>query len=393
MTHFHPLSTLDHYHLFSTTSTGYRHILIIGCGPTSTHFRTCSHSHLFSILYSLPPIFTLRFLLVLDWPGTWQDYDFKIGLVYLPGRFGYDLLGANAVYSPDFLAQHTICFPDAEFWHQKVARPSHVDKAAGKWVPDIPEPLRGKHKILNDLMLSQLDCEEHKPIPGDIYRKNQTMRRRVATTLAANMTFNTVNLPTRFPKQLFNQADFSVTHHWKSLFYQTANNLYYHNLFLVLEMFGIKKSQDYVNRSLFTTLNAVNDLLGYMAFGVFSKWNDMVKSNKRTTDGRMIVNNTGMHAIEFIFVFPLTAGSFAERNKVVSILEMMKENTMATLLSIRNAFEMGTTCHIDDNGRLIIPKSSITGTSYHHTYVGELLHANDVVGPPKKKRNSKLQKK
>ena len=148
-------------------------------------------------------------------------------------------------------------------------------------------------------------------------------------------------------------------------------------------MVVIKKLQDYVNRSLFTTLNAVNDLLGYMSFGVFSKWNDMVKSNKSTTDGRMIVNNTGMHAIEFIFVFPLTAGSFAERNKVVSILEMMKENTMATLLSIRNAFEMGTTCHIDDNGRLIIPKSSITGTSYHHTYVGELLDANDVVGPPK----------
>ena len=57
-----------------------------------------------------------------------------------------------------------------------------------------------------------------------------------------------------------------------------------------------------------------------MAFGVFGKWNDMVKSNKRTTDGKMIVNNTGMHAIEFVCVFPLTAGSFSERNKVISII-------------------------------------------------------------------------
>ena len=64
---------------------------------------------------------------------------------------------------------------------------------------------------------------------------------------------------------------------------------------------------------------AVNDLLGYMAFGVLSKWNNMVKSNKRTTDGKMIVNNTDMHAIKFVFVFPLTAGSFVRQNKVIII--------------------------------------------------------------------------
>ena len=50
--------------------------------------------------------------------------------------------------------------------------------------------------MLNDLMLSQLDWEEVKPMLGDIDPKNHTMRLRMATTLAANMTFNTVNLPT-----------------------------------------------------------------------------------------------------------------------------------------------------------------------------------------------------
>ena len=137
-------------------------------------------------------------------------------------------------------------------------------------------------------MLSQLDCEEHKPMPCDIDQKNHTMRRRVASTLAANMTFNTVNLPTQFLKHLFNQTTFSITHHWKSLFYQVANALYYNNIFLVLEIVSIDKSQDYVNRSLFTTLNAVN------SFGALAPYTEPIfvisYATRRTT--KTVKNNS-----------------------------------------------------------------------------------------------------
>ena len=69
----------------------------------------------------------------------------------------------NSVYSPNSLTPHTICFPEAEFWHQKVAQPTHVDNAAEKWVPDTPEPLQGKHKICNNLVLLSLIAKKTNP--------------------------------------------------------------------------------------------------------------------------------------------------------------------------------------------------------------------------------------
>ena len=150
---------------------------------------------------------------------------------------------------------------------------AHVENVPEKWVPDIldvTEPLQGNHKILNNLISFQLDCEEHKPILGDTDQQPHIMRLWVATTLAANMTFNTINLRIQFPKQLLGQTTFSITHHWNSLFYQVANTLYYHNLYLVLEPLSINKLQDYVNQLLFTALNAVK-ALDYLAGGKCGK--------------------------------------------------------------------------------------------------------------------------
>lgn len=108
------------------------------------------------------------------------------------------------MYSPNcFGPKHDIFLLKENFWYQKVAQPVHVDNATEKWFPNtptIPEPLQGKHKTLKNLTFFQLNCKKHKPILGDINQKNHTTKLQVATTLVANMAFNTVNLLAQFPR-------------------------------------------------------------------------------------------------------------------------------------------------------------------------------------------------
>ena len=138
-------------------------------------------------------------------------------------------------------------------------------------------------------MLSQLECEDHQPTEADINQKNEMKVLHFSTTLAACMTFNTVCLPGRFPLSLFNQVEFSESNHWKSLFYREANAIYYHNLVLVLKMIDLPFKESSMNRSLFSTLNAVADITGYMIHGVFNNWNDMKFSNVGKSFGGKVV--------------------------------------------------------------------------------------------------------
>ena len=68
-------------------------------------------------------------------------------------------------------------------------------------------------------------------------------------------------------------------------------------------MLHLTVPQEELSRSLFTTMNATNDILSYMSSGVFAEWNEMVQSNKNTK-GKSTSTNTGMHVIEFFFCFP-----------------------------------------------------------------------------------------
>ena len=171
--------------------------------------------------------------------------------------------------------------------------------------------MKCKNEIMSTLMFSQLECEDHKPIEADINQNNEMNLLRFLTTLAACMTFNTVCLPSRFPLSLFNQVEFSESKHWKSLFYREANAIYYHNLVLVLKMIDLPFKESSMNRSLFSTFNAVADITGYMIHGVFSNWKDMTFSNVGKSDGKKSGKSTGMHCIEFFFLFPLVSGTFA----------------------------------------------------------------------------------
>ena len=122
-----------------------------------------------------------------------------------------------------------------------------------------------------------------------------------------------------------------------------------------------------MNRSLFSTLNAVADITGYMIHGVFSNWKDMTFSNVGKRDGKKSGKSTGMHCIEFFFLFPLVSGTFANRQKYIFVDEMMTEDTKSILLQIWNVFQVSDRCHINDVGKPKFPKCRFLDTSFQNT--------------------------
>ena len=116
-----------------------------------------------------------------------------------------------------------------------------------------------------------------------------------------------------------------------------------------------------MNRSFFSTFNAVADITGYMIHGVFSNWKDMTFSNVGKSDGK----KSGK-SIEFFFLFPLVSGTFANRQKYIFVDEMMTEDTKSILLQIRNAFQVSDRCHINDVGKPKFPKCRFLDTSFQN---------------------------
>ena len=220
-------------------------------------------------------------------------------------------------------------------------------------------------------MLSQLECSEHTSTQDTISDKRFYMQQRFATLLAVCMTFNTISLPSRFPEKLFRREPFTVTAHWKSAFYEHANAVYWHNMILVYDMLHLTVPQEELCRSLFTTMNATNDILSYMSSGVFAEWNEMVQSNKNTK-GKSTSTNTGMHVIEFFFLFLLVTGSFTERKSIIPWFTMLKTKSAPALRLLRGEFNIPTPCHIDDSGAIVLPVSSITGTTYYTQFTAQV---------------------
>ena len=121
-----------------------------------------------------------------------------------------------------------------------------------------------------------------------------------------------------------------------------------------------------MNRPLFTTMNATHGVLSYMPNGVYAEWDGMVRSNKNA-NRKSTSCNTRMHVIGVFFLFPLVAGSFAERKTIIPVLKMMKIISQSALHQLRDAFMIPTPCHGDDTG-VILPLSAITGTNYYNVY-------------------------
>ena len=340
----------------ATTSSHSR----LATAPTESHTQQLSPAHAHN-----------NYHLLLDLPGYWSDYDFKVGYMNIPEKDGFTMLGKDSIYPADFWPTLTNNFDCEKLIRlQRKAEPAGSVQSKSKPVALIPEPLKGP-RILSELMLSQLECSEHKPTQDTISDKRFYMQQRFATLLAACMTFNTISLPSRFPKQLFRRDPFTVTAHWKSAFYEQANLVYWHNLFLVYKMLHLTVPPEELCRSLFTTMNATNDILSYMSSGVFAEWNEMVQSNKNTK-GKSTSTNTGMHVIEFFFLFPLVAGSFAERKSIIPLFTMLKTKSASALRQLRDEFNIPTPCHINDNGGIVLPVSSITGTNHYNQITAQV---------------------
>ena len=96
-----------------------------------------------------------------DLPGYWNDYDFKIGYLNVPGRDGYALLGKNSVYPAEFWPTLTPNFEDNLFRLQRTAQSAHYNSQL-KYIPASPKPMK-RHQNLATLMLSQLNCVKHNP--------------------------------------------------------------------------------------------------------------------------------------------------------------------------------------------------------------------------------------
>ena len=139
-------------------------------------------------------------------------------------------------------------------------------------------------------------------------------------------------------------------------------------IFTMFEFYNV--SEDNVNRSLYTTMHATNDLFLYIQVGVFSRWVKMVQINKSQEDGKKSGNNTGLQYIEFCF--PLIAREFTTHQLPINVANMMNGETELILLRLRNTFNMGDSSHISDIGRLTILKSIISGTSFYHVYTNEV---------------------
>merc|ERR1712086_1001510 len=97
----------------------------------------------------------------------------------------------------------------------------------------------------------------------------------------------------------------------------------------------------------------------------------MVQSNKNTK-GKSTSTNTGMHVIEFFFLFPLVAGSFAERQSIIPLYTMLKTKSASALRQLRDEFNIPTPCHINDNGGIVLPVSSLTGTNYYNQVTAQV---------------------
>ena len=108
-----------------------------------------------------------------------------------------------------------------------------------------------------------------------------------------------------------------------------------------------------------------------MSSVVYVEWDEMAKSNWNAKV-KSTSCNTGVHVIEFVFVFPLVAGSFAERKSIIPLFTMLKTKSASALRQLRDEFNIPTPCHTNDSGAIVLPVSSITGTNHYNQFTAQV---------------------
>lgn len=211
-------------------------------------------------------------------------------------------------------------------------------------------PLTYDSPKMKEIMRTQTTMEFGSVTQAEIDRQNSFRNNRFIPILAIVLTVNNTNSKESMHATIFGDGKGGkVEDSHKILFYDMLRRAYYHNLDVVvtaLTSLGLKVAWTDVNVSPKTAWRKIEGVMGLLKRGVSSTWDEYNMSKQRqaeSNDTKKANRGGGLFVSEFLFLWPLIAGTFKERKSVIDVADMMSGETHAVLNSL--CYELGLFDH------------------------------------------------
>ena len=209
---------------------------------------------------------------------------------------------------------------------------------------------------MTTLMKTQLHCEHHHPVEGDINRMNTNMVDRFTHLAALALTANTTNLPSALPKTVFHPCEDSDRSHFKKVFYTILSREYNINLRYLVGILGKMNCPgnlqlDQLNSRPESVCRKIEGIFDMLKQGVHSDWPALIESR---LDSNHNTKTGGMFVSEFFFLWPFLCGTFVERTNKINIADMISEKSISCLQELAQDDDRLNDWYPVSNGSLTI---------------------------------------
>ena len=284
------------------------------------------------------------------------------------------MFGPNAVYKPEVYEKMFLCFSGYDHRAQAFdISPTTQNK--------VVSDKSHESDAMSELTATQLTSVNKDWAKSDLENMEQFRLQRFLCLFAQAITFNAIDPQNKIVEGYFKQKAFHEKEleeiedmPWQGHMYEVANKLFYKNLVALWKHYKklqYKIPEELVNKSLAESWELVGPVLRYMSYGVFDDYGAQY-DNKHTNKQQMLKDGCdsgprsgGLMVNDFVFLYPLVAGAFAERDGKINAKEMMKGKSLLLARRIVDEIKLGKVYPINQNG-VVVPKNKIDKQSKYH---------------------------